>query len=95
VSIEHREADVGYGLRRDVRGRGLATEAARLMLRFGFRDLGLHRVFATHHPDNAASAHVLTRLGMTREGVLREHRFANGTWRDSILYSILEHELAE
>jgi ribosomal-protein-alanine N-acetyltransferase len=95
VSVDDREGDLGYGLRRDARGRGLATEAVSMMLVFGFAELGLHRIFATHHPDNSASERLLARVGMTREGVLREHRIVAGAWRDSVLSAILDHELLD
>jgi len=92
LTTKHRCAELGFGIRRDLWGQGLATEAARLIVDFGFQALGLHRVTAGHHPDNRASARVLHRLGMTREGRLRESLLAYGRWRDSIIYSVLEHE---
>jgi RimJ/RimL family protein N-acetyltransferase len=90
---EHRGADIGYGLRRDRWNQGFATEAATLLVDFGFHQLGLHRVFAYHHPGNVASGRVMTKLGMQQEGLLRENVLNHdGTWRDSVLYSILQHE---
>jgi RimJ/RimL family protein N-acetyltransferase len=89
---EHLVGDIGYGVRRDHQGRGIATESAALLLDFGFRDLGLHRIFAYHHPDNLASQRVLGKLGMQREGRLRENLLAHGTWRDSIVWAILDRE---
>jgi ribosomal-protein-alanine N-acetyltransferase len=90
---EHRGADIGFGLRRDRWNQGFATEAATLLVDFGFRRLGLHRVFAYHHPGNVASGRVMTKLGMQREGLLRENVLNHdGTWRDSVLYSILEQD---
>jgi RimJ/RimL family protein N-acetyltransferase len=89
---QHLAGDIGYLLRRDCWGQGLATEIASLLVAFGFRDLGLHRVWAGHHPANAASGRVLQRIGMVAEGRIREHLFAHGAWRDSITYSILRQE---
>jgi RimJ/RimL family protein N-acetyltransferase len=90
---EHRGADIGYGLRRDRWGEGIATEAATLLVDFGFRQLRLHRVFAYHHPGNVASGRVMTKLGMQYEGQLRENVLNHdGTWRDSLVYAILKHE---
>lgn len=91
-SPQHREGDMGYGLRPDRWGQGIATHAAALLLDFGFGQLGLHRIFACHHPENIASGRVLQKVGMLREGTLRENIFAHGAWRDSVLYSILDHE---
>ncbi len=89
-SLPQRAGDLGYVLRRDVWGRGYATEAAAGLLEFGLRGLGLHRVWATCHVDNARSARVLERIGMQREGRLRHHVRARGEWRDSYLYAAVE-----
>jgi RimJ/RimL family protein N-acetyltransferase len=89
-SLDHRHAELGYCLRRDAWGRGYATEAAGLLLELAFTHVGLHRVSAFHDPRNAASGRVMQKLGMQREGVLRENVFAHGRWRDSIAYAILE-----
>jgi ribosomal-protein-alanine N-acetyltransferase len=67
-------------------------EAARAMLDFGFRTLGLHRIMAYCAAENTASAHVLEKLGMAREGCLRESWRIKGRWHDSLMYAILEHE---
>lgn len=93
-SAEHREASIGYSLARAHWGRGYATELARGLLRFGFETLGMHRIWAIVEPENAASARVLEKLGMQREGRLRDHRYAKGRWRDSVLYAILAPEWA-
>ncbi|MFO7957248.1 MAG: GNAT family N-acetyltransferase [Candidatus Brocadiia bacterium] len=83
---------IGYVLRRDAWGRGYATEAASRLLQFGFGELGLHRVFATCDVENRASAHVMEKLGMRREGRFREDVRNRGQWRDTYLYAILEGE---
>jgi len=92
ISFANRSASMGYCLRRDVWGRGYATEAARALVAFGFRSLGLHRLVATCDTENAASARVLEKLGMRREALFREDTLLRGRWRDSYLYAILESE---
>jgi ribosomal-protein-alanine N-acetyltransferase len=89
---EHLVGDIGYGVRRDRNGEGIATEAAGLLLDLGFADLGLHRIFAYHHPANVGSQRVLEKLGMQREGRLRENLLAHGAWRDSVVWGILDRE---
>jgi len=89
---QNRAGWLGYILARQHWGQGYATEAARALLRFGFEHFGLHRIWATCDPRNAASAHVLEKIGMRREGHLRENKLQRGSWRDSYLYAILEHE---
>lgn len=89
---EHSGAQIGFALRADQWGRGLGTETVRLLCDLGFARLGLHRVWAARSPHNTASERVLLKVGMTREGRIRDHVFVRGAWRDSITYSILEHE---
>jgi RimJ/RimL family protein N-acetyltransferase len=72
--------------------RGYGLDALRTLIDYGFTTLGLHRITGAIGPDNAASIALITRLGFTREGRLRDHVFTNGAWRDSILYSLLTHE---
>jgi ribosomal-protein-alanine N-acetyltransferase len=87
-----RGASIGYGVHPDWWGHGYATEAASLIVRFGFQTLRLHRIWGTHHPENVASGRVLEKLGMQYEGRLRDDRFIRGRWYDSVLCSILEEE---
>jgi RimJ/RimL family protein N-acetyltransferase len=91
-NIESREGWIGYCLNRQFWGQGYATETARALLGFGFTHLNLHRIFATCDPANTASAHVMEKIGMQYEGHLRENMQCRGTWRDSLLYAILDHE---
>ncbi|WP_374205614.1 GNAT family N-acetyltransferase [Streptomyces sioyaensis] len=70
----------------------LGTETVHLMCALGFNHLGLHRIWAARAPLNAASAKTLLRAGMTEESRIREHVFVRGAWRDSITYSVLDHE---
>ncbi|UUZ81130.1 GNAT family N-acetyltransferase [Paenibacillus sp. P26] len=89
---EPRQGEIGYCFHPDYWGKGYATEAARALLAFGFRGLGLHRIYATCRPENTGSAKVMQRIGMTYEGHIREHMRHKGMWHDSHQYSILEHE---
>jgi RimJ/RimL family protein N-acetyltransferase len=93
ISDPHnREGWLGYILAREHWGHGYATEAARALLRLGFEQFSMHRIWATCDPRNTASAHVLEKIGMRREGHLRENKLQRGSWRDSYLYAILEEE---
>jgi ribosomal-protein-alanine N-acetyltransferase len=89
---EHRTGDVGYVLHPDYWGHGFAEEAARALMEAGFRELGLQRIFATCDQRNKASARVMERLGMRREGAFRQSKYIQGAWRDEFLYAILAEE---
>jgi RimJ/RimL family protein N-acetyltransferase len=88
-SVAHQRGNVGWVVRRDAWGQGYATEAARALIGFGVTSLGLHRVEATCEPANLASVRVMAKLGMSREGHLRDHMLVRGRWRDSLLHAYL------
>lgn len=81
--------ELGYTLHRDVWGRGVGTETAGLLLEHAFGTMGLERVEATCHPDNAGSVRVLQKNGFRLEGRLRAHKKVNGHRRDSLLFAAL------
>ena len=86
------EAELGYELAPEYWGQGYATEAARAMVDFGFRELGLHRVSSLCIAENTASARVLERVGLRLEGRLRENEYFKERWWDTLLYGLLEAE---
>jgi len=73
IEQQHQHAELGYWLGVSYWGQGYATEASREMLRYGFEELNLHRIFATHFKHNPASGRVLKKIGMHYEGCQREH----------------------
>ncbi|MEM6326075.1 MAG: GNAT family N-acetyltransferase [Bacteroidota bacterium] len=87
---DNRHAEIGFILARERWGRGLATEAVRRVLTFGFDAMGLHRVEADVHPENGASLRLLETLGFQREGYLRERWRTFGEWEDSVVLGLLE-----
>jgi ribosomal-protein-serine acetyltransferase len=97
ISIWHvsrlgRTGEIGYWIRSDETGQGIATEATGALLQSGFTDLGMHKVTLRIARGNRSSERVAEKLGFTREGLLREELKIRGTWVDHTLYSILEHE---
>lgn len=92
VDPTNRTASIGYWLTPAARGRGVVTRAVRLALQFAFGRLGLVRVELTCGPDNAASAAVAKRAGVTFEGRLRSNYFFKGKPRDSLVYSLLRDD---
>jgi len=85
-------ADIGYVLTRAYWGHGYMVEAGRAILDAAFRQVGLHRVWATCDPRNRASYRVMEKLGMGREAHFRKDVMEKGEWRDSYLYAILAKE---
>ncbi|WP_228013493.1 GNAT family N-acetyltransferase [Nostoc edaphicum] len=89
---EMREANIGYELNTQYWGQGYATEAAKEILKFGFEELKMHRIWSWCVAENVASVRVLEKIGMRREGHLREKELIKGRWYDNFLYAILDHE---
>lgn len=82
------EADIGFELSPEHWGRGYATEAATAMAGFAFRELRLRRLSSWCIAENAASARVLEKLGMSLEGRLpAAERFKGRDW-DTLLYGM-------
>ena len=89
---KHELGEISYALGIDFRGRGYATEAAGAIMDYAFNTLDLHRIQAKTNSDNLASFRVMERLGMKREGQIREATFRDGQWLDVLVYGILAKE---
>lgn len=85
-------AEVGYVLNPDYWGKGIATEALKRVLQFGFEDMGLHRIEARFIEENERSRRVMEKVGMTFEGVLREGMMVKGSYQNIGICSVLERE---
>lgn len=90
-SADHR-GELGYWLGRAWWNLGIASEAARAVLQFGFDQLGLNRIDAHHLARNPASGRVLLKAGMLREGLLRQHARKWGEFHDVVLYGVLARD---
>jgi [ribosomal protein S5]-alanine N-acetyltransferase len=85
-------ADIGYALHQGYWGKGYATQALRRVLSYAFEELQLNRVAAEVLAANAASIHLLEKMGMQREGILRQDTKIRGYLEDIHLYAILKSE---
>jgi len=98
VSNGNRQGEIGWALGPEYRGRGYATEAARGLMEFAFRDCEYHRIFANTGLANDRSWKVMERLGMRKEGHFREAQppaEPGGPWRDTVRYAVLASEFWE
>ena len=92
IRRDHRQGEMGWALVVEYRGQGYATEAARALMDYGFRSLGLHHIHADTNSDNLASWRLMERLGMRREAQLRDAVYQGGKWVDRVIYGILAEE---
>lgn len=94
--FEHRKAEMGYSIARDHWNRGYVTEAAGAVVDAAFSThADLNKVLARADVDNTASQRVMEKIGMTEEGVLRQHRVERGEAIDEAWWGILRDEWTE
>ena len=86
------DGEIWYLINPKLWGRGIATKAVKELLQLGFSEMVLHRIWATCLPENPASARVLEKAGMRKEGFLVKNLKIQGEWRSSFLYAILAEE---
>ena len=92
LTMAHRRGELGYWIGLPYWGRGYATEAARVVIDYGFEELGLRRIQAQHMSRNPASGRVMQKLGMKHEGHLRAHVLKWGVPEDVEVYGILHND---
>lgn len=83
---------VGYALDKPQNGKGYTTEAVRLLVDFGFKELKLHRIEAGVMPHNLGSIRVLEKAGFQKEGIARKNVEINGKWEDHQVLAIINEE---
>src|SRR5829696_2463487 len=88
----HYNAELGYWIGKPYWGCGYATEAAEEVVRYGFENLGLHRIHANHFGSNPASGRVMRKLGMSHEGVRPEHYKKGETYEVRVDYGLLARD---
>jgi len=95
LSVDNKIGEIGYSLNPKYWNMSYASEAAKAMIDFGFNSLKLHRIEARCDIRNIASSRVMEKSGMKREGIIREHIFLRGSWRNSYQYSIIEDDITK
>ncbi|NLT47553.1 MAG: GNAT family N-acetyltransferase [Clostridiales bacterium] len=85
--------ELGYAMAEDFWGKGLMTEAARAVIRYGFETMELPMISIYHNPVNHRSKRVIEKCGFHFEGILRRaNRIYNGVIRDMACYSLTKEE---
>ena len=94
IRAKNRHAALGIALGREYLGRGYGTDAMRVIVGYGFREMGLHRIELSVAPFNPAGIRAYEKAGFVEEGRHRESVWHDGHWYDELMMSILEHEWA-
>jgi RimJ/RimL family protein N-acetyltransferase len=92
LELEERQAELGYMVLPEARGRGVARRSLELLTRWCLEDLGLERLELRIDPANAASTRIAERAGYTLEGVLRSLYLKDGRRSDTAIWSRLRSD---
>ena len=89
LDSEHAQGELSFWVGKPFWGFGYATEAGAVVVQLGFESLDLNRIYAFHMARNPASGRVLQKLGLQREGLLRQRVRKWGRFEDVLAYAIL------
>ncbi|MCL2773682.1 MAG: GNAT family N-acetyltransferase [Oscillospiraceae bacterium] len=90
-----KEIEIGCTILPSHRKKGYGFMATKLLLQYGFEDMGAHRITAECNAQNTISTRILETIGFRREAVFIERLLWNGKWTDQIVYAILDREYFE
>jgi len=91
--------ELGYIINPIYQNLGYASESALALIQYGFSHLDVHRVVAYCSPDNIPSWRVMEKIGMRREGTLKQNIYfkrdalGNPSWQDSFAYGLLKEDI--
>ena len=90
ISIDNHRAEIGYWMREQMRGKGIATMATKILTGYGLDTLGFKRIEAAVDLDNITSQKLLISAGYEREGILRQRvTRSNGNQIDMVIFAAL------
>jgi RimJ/RimL family protein N-acetyltransferase len=95
IDTHNRSAHIGLSLRPAFRGRGLGTDAVRVLCHYGFAVRGLHRLQVETLADNAAMIKAATDAGFVREGLLRGNSWVGGAFLDEVVLGLLASDMSK
>lgn len=84
--------EIGWVFNPKYYNKGYASEAAKAVLHYGFKEMNLHRIIATCQPENIASYRVMEKIGMRREGYFKKCIPNGDEWWDEYYYAVLGEE---
>ncbi len=90
IQPENHRCEIGYMILEEYWGKGIVTEAIKVVLKYGFEDLQMHSIEGVIDPDNIASEKVLIKNGFVKEAHFLENELYNGKFWDTVIYSILK-----
>ena len=95
IDLVHRKCEFKILIDKSFQGKGCGKEATRLILRYAFKTLNLHRVYLGVHENNKKAINLYQKMGFVEEGILRESFLRDGVWKNSIVMGMLSNEFKD
>lgn len=92
VQDDYRRGEFGISIDPKYHNRGIGTKAVKMMLKYAFETLNMHKVRGGYLEHNPASRRVMEKAGFQEEGTERDYKYVDGEWKNVIWMSILEDE---
>lgn len=93
--INHKDQNASFGIvigEKNYWSNGYGTEAAALLINYGFEQLNLHRISSSVYEFNERSIKMHQKLGFKKEGCCRKEIYKNGKYWDKIIFGLLREE---
>lgn len=95
LSIDRKNSKAEYYIamgETEYKGKGIAKEASRLILAYGFEKLGLNRIYLFTETENIKAQRLFEKVGFVKEGILKQDVFSRGRFVDRITYGCLRED---
>jgi ribosomal-protein-alanine N-acetyltransferase len=93
IKVEHHRAEVGYMIEQEFQGKGYGKESVQAIINYAFDTMHIHNIEADIDKDNIVSERLLQSLGFVKEGHFKESFYFEGTFIDSVIYSLLKSNI--
>lgn len=87
-NIDGGNAELGYFILKEYWNKGYTTEAARAVIDFAFKTVGLHKISTGCTLENEKSENIMKKLDMIKEAHFKSHVYHNGSWKDRVEYAL-------
>jgi ribosomal-protein-serine acetyltransferase len=92
IDMHNKHASIGYWLDKQWMGKGVITNACKVIITWAFKELGLNRIEIRCGTENYKSRAIPERLGFKKEGIIRQGEFVNSRFIDLVVYAMLKEE---
>lgn len=92
ISKEHKNAEFYVMVNPDMHGQGIGKRVCKWMYNYGFSVLNLNKIYLYTNDNNVSAYKIYEKAGFVLEGIMREHKWKNGTFQNRRFYGLLSSE---